>query len=216
MLGELVPLALVVALSPVSIIPAVLLVLHSDHPRSTGLAFMTGWLIGLAALTAIFVLVPHLLDGIGAGSSPWAAWLRIAIGMLLIVAAVGRWLTRDRATRPPALLNRLRGITPASAALIGSGLVVANPKVLVMNAAAGLIIGAAAVGVSGWLAVAFYTALAGSTVIAPVLAYVVAGDRVDRQLERIRHWMQREQAALTAIILAIVGVMLAYTGIRAL
>ena len=94
--------------------------------------------------------------------------------------------------------------------------VVANPKVLVMNAAAGLIIGTAAVGASGLLAVAFYTALAGSTVIAPVLAYVVAGERVDPQLERIRHWMQREQAALTAIILVVVGVMLAYTGIRAL
>ncbi|MGZ6778409.1 MAG: GAP family protein, partial [Mycobacterium sp.] len=196
MLGELVPLALVVALSPVSIIPAVVLVLHTDHPRPTGLAFMAGWLIGLALLTAIFVQVPHLMDGIGAGSPPWAPWLRIAIGMLLIVAAIGRWLTRGRATRPPALLNRLRSMTPASAALIGVGLVVANPKVLVMNAAAGLIIGTATVGVSGWLAVAFYTALAGSTVIAPVLAYVVAGERVDHQLERVKDWMQREQAAL--------------------
>jgi hypothetical protein len=40
LLGELVPLALVVALSPVSIIPAVVLVLHTAHPKPTGLAFM--------------------------------------------------------------------------------------------------------------------------------------------------------------------------------
>ena len=216
MLGELVPLALVVALSPVSIIPAVVLVLHTDHPKPTGLAFMAGWLVGLAALTTIFVQVPHLIDGIGRGSPPWAPWLRIAIGALLIALAVGRWLTRERTTRPPALLNRLRRITPASAALIGLGLVVANPKVLVMNAAAGLIIGTAAAGVSVWLAAAFYTALAGSTVIAPVLAYVVAGERVDDQLERVRDWMQREHAAVTAVILLVVGVLLAYTGIRAL
>ena len=215
MLGELVPLALVVALSPVSIIPAVLLVLHTDHPRPTGLAFMAGWLIGLAALTVVFVAVPHLVDGLGE-SPPWMPWVRIAIGALLTVAAVGRWVTRRRTTKPPAFLDRLGKITPAGAAVIGFGLVVANPKVLVMNAAAGLIIGTAAVGVGVWLAVAFYTALAGSTVIAPILSYVVAGERVDGQLERVRDWMQREHATVTAAILLIVGVLLTYTGIRAL
>jgi len=40
------PLALVVALSPLSIIPAVL-VLHTPRPRPTGLAFLVGWLSDL-------------------------------------------------------------------------------------------------------------------------------------------------------------------------
>jgi threonine/homoserine/homoserine lactone efflux protein len=124
-------------------------------------------------------------------------------------------MTRKRTTRPPALLKRLSRITPAGAAAVGFGLVVANPKVLVMNAAAGLIIGTAAAAAHVWIAVALYTALAGSTVIAPVLAYVVAGGRVDQQLERVRNWMQREHAAVTAVILLVVGVLLAYTGIRA-
>jgi threonine/homoserine/homoserine lactone efflux protein len=215
LLGELVPLALVVALSPVSIIPAVVLVLHTNHPRPTGLAFMTGWLVGLLVLTALFVQVPHVIDGLGA-SPPWMPLVRIGIGVLLIALAVGRWMTRKRTTRPPALLNSLSRITPAGAAAVGFGLVVANPKVLVMNAAAGLIIGTAAAGARVWVAVALYTALAGSTVIAPVLAYVVAGGRVDQQLERVRDWMQRQHAAVTAVILLAVGVLLAYTGIRAL
>ena len=215
MLGELVPLALVVALSPVSIIPAVVLVLHTAHPRPTGLAFMAGWLTGLAASTAIFVAIPNLVEGLSE-SPPWMPWVRIAIGALLIIAAVGRWLTRSRTTRPPAFLDRLGKITPAGAAVIGFGLVVANPKVLVMNAAAGLIIGTAAAGATVWIAVAFYTVLAGSTVIAPILAYVVAGARVDPALGRVRDWMQREHAAVTAAILLVVGVLLTYTGIRAL
>ena len=85
-----------------------------------------------------------------------------------------------------------------------------------MNAAAGPIIGTSAAGVGGWLAIAFYTFLAGSTVIAPIIAYVVVGQRVDHHLERVRDWMQREHAAVTAAILLIVGVLLTYTGIRAL
>lgn len=192
-----------------------LLVLHTDHPRPTGLAFMAGWLIGLAALTVVFVAVPHLVDGLGE-SPPWMPLVRTAIGALLIVAAIGRWVTRSRTTRPPAFLDRLGKITPAGAAIIGFGLVVANPKVLVMNAAAGLIIGAAAAGATAWIAVAFYTVLAGSTVIAPILAYVVAGERVDPALTRVRDWMAREHATVTAVILLVVGVLLTYTGIRAL
>ncbi|MDX1885716.1 GAP family protein [Mycolicibacterium sp. 120270] len=152
MLGELIPLALVVALSPVSIVPAVVLVLHTDRPRPTGLAFLAGWLIALAVTTAVFVRVPDLIDGFDE-SPPWGPWLRIG--------------------------------TAAAAAM--------SP-----------------------IAVAFYTILAGSTVIAPVLAYVVAGHRVDSQLERVRDWMQREQAGVIAVVLLVVGVLLTYTGIRAL
>ncbi|WP_123026827.1 GAP family protein [Mycolicibacterium stellerae] len=216
MLGELVPLALVVALSPVSIIPAVVLVLHTARPRPTGLAFMAGWLAGLAVLTIVFVQLPHRVDGLGRESPTWAPWVRIAVGVLLVALAVGRWVTRKRQTRPPAFLNRLSRIKPVGAGVIGFGLVVANPKVVVINAAAGLIIGTAAVGVGVWLAVAFYTALAGSTVIAPILAYLVAGERVEQRLEQGRAWMQREHATVTAAVLLIVGVLLAYTGIRAL
>jgi threonine/homoserine/homoserine lactone efflux protein len=215
LLGELIPLALVVALSPVSIIPAVVLVLHTDHPRPTGLAFMVGWLVGLAASTAVFVELPHLIDGLGE-SPPWMPWLRIGIGVLLIAFALAVWARRKRTSRPPALLNGLSRITPAGALLIGVGLVVANPKVLVMNAAAGLLIGTSATGLAVWIAAVFYTALAGSTVIAPILAYVIAGERVDDQLGRLRDWMQREHAAVTAVVLLIVGVLLSYTGFRAL
>jgi hypothetical protein len=32
----------------------------------------------------------------------------------------------------------------------------------------------------------------------------------------VRNWMQREHAAVTAVTLLVVGVLLAYTGIRAL
>ena len=61
-LTELIPLALVVALSPLSIIPAVL-VLHTPRPRPTGLAFLVGWLVGLAGVDG------HLPRGVQPGSA---------------------------------------------------------------------------------------------------------------------------------------------------
>jgi threonine/homoserine/homoserine lactone efflux protein len=215
--AELIPLALVVAASPVSIIPAVMLVLQSDRPRPTGLAFLVGWTVGLIATTAVFVQLPRLLDGFDQPAPRWSAWVRIAAGAVLIALGVWRWATRHRSTAAPSWLNRLSRVTPVAAFALGAGLILVNPKVLLMNAAAGLVIGTAAWGLAGtWLAVVYYSALAASTVAVPTLAYVVAGDRVDRALKRLKDWMERQHAALMAGILLAVGLLLLFTGFRAL
>src|SRR6185295_5296852 len=97
----------------------------------------------------------------------------------------------------PAWLNGLSRLTPIGAGAIAVGLILVNPKVLVMNAAAGLVIGTASLGMAGaWVAVAYYTVIAGSSVLVPILAYAVAGHRVDHQLERFKRWMERQHAVL--------------------
>jgi len=216
-LGQLVPLALVVALSPLTIIPAIALVLQSERARSTGLAFLSGWLLGLAATTAVFVQLPRLLDGLSRPGPTWAPWVRIAVGTALVALGGWRWATRHRVTNQPAWLNRLSRMSPVGAAAIGVGLILVNPKILVMNAASGLVIGTAGLGMPGAsLAVAYYTVIAGSTVLVPILAYAIAGERVDPQLERLKQWMERQHAVLIAGLFAAVGLLLVYTGIRAL
>lgn len=216
-LGQLVPLALVVALSPLTIIPAIVLVLQSERARSTGLAFLAGWVLGLAATTAVFVQLPRLLDGLNRPGPAWAPWVRIALGIALVALGGWRLATRHRVTAQPAWLNRLSRMSPVGAAAIGVALILVNPKALVMNAAAGLVIGTAGLGMAGaWLAVAYYTVIAGSTVLVPILAYAVAGERVDPQLERLKQWMERQHAVLIAGLFAAVGLLLGYTGVRAL
>jgi hypothetical protein len=216
-LGQLVPLALVVALSPLTIIPAIVLVLQSERARPTSLAFLSGWLLGLAATTAVFVQLPRLLDGLSRPAPTWAAWVRIAAGIALLALGGWRWATRHRVTTQPAWLNRLGRMSPVGAVAVGVGLILVNPKVLVMNAASGLVIGTAGLGMPGaWLAVAYYTVIAGSTVLVPILAYAIAGARVDPQLERLKQWMERQHAILMAGLFAAVGLLLVYTGIRAL
>jgi len=149
------------------------------------------------------------------GGAPFL--LAALFGIALVALGVWRWATRQQVTKQPAWLSRLSRMTPGGAAAIGVGLILVNPKVLVMNAAAGLVIGTAGFGTAGaWLAVAYYTVIAGSTVLVPILAYAIAGERVDRQLERLKQWMESQHAALMAGLLAVVGLLLVYTGIRAL
>jgi len=214
-LTELIPLALVVAVSPLSIIPAVL-VLHTPRPKPTGLAFLAGWIFGLSALTAIFVEVSSLLGGLDE-TPTWASWLRIVIGIALIVFGVIRWLTRKRSAHSPAWMNKITGATPGRAAIIAAALVVVNPKVLFICAAAGLAIGSAGLGTAGaWISVVFYVLVAASSAAIPVLAYAVVGERLDGPLARLKDWMERHNAALVAAILTIIGLLVLYKGIHGL
>jgi threonine/homoserine/homoserine lactone efflux protein len=215
MLTELIPLALVIALSPLSIIPAVL-VLHTPRPRPTGLAFLLGWLVALAVLTAIFVEVSGLVGGLDK-PPPWASWLRIAVGAALIVFGTYRWLTRKRAAHVPKWMSSLTTITPSRAAVTAVILVVVNPKVLFICAAAGLAIGTEGLGRAGaYLAVVYFVAVASSTVALPVLAYAVSGDRLHEPLTRLKDWMERQHAALVAAILIVIGILVLYKGVHGL
>jgi len=216
MLTELIPLALVVALSPLSIIPAVL-VLQTPRPRPTGLAFLVGWVVGLAVLTQVFVEVSGLLGGGLDKPPPWASYVRITVGIALIAFGLYKWLTRKRSEHSPKWMNSFAKITPARAILTALVLVVVNPKVLFMCLAAGLAIGTEGLGRTGaLLGVVYYVAVAASTVALPILAYAVSGDRLDPALTKLKDWMERQHAVLVAAILVVLGVMVLYKGIHGL
>ncbi|OBF28150.1 hypothetical protein A5724_27340 [Mycobacterium sp. ACS1612] len=215
MLTELIPLALVIALSPLSIIPAVL-VLHTSQPRPTGVAFLAGWLIGLTALTIVFLELSNLVVDLSKPPT-WASWVRIVVGAALIVFGIYRWLTRKRAAHTPAWMQKLGTLSPARAGLAAMALAVVNPKVLFMCVAAGLAIGTGGLGSAhAWVAVMWFVAVAGSTVALPILAYAVSGDRLDEPLQRLKDWMEQQHATLVAAILVVVGVLVLYKGIHGL
>jgi arginine exporter protein ArgO len=215
-LTELIPLALVIAMSPLSIIPAVL-VLHSPRPRPTGLAFLAGWVVGLVALTTLFVGISGLLGG-GLGGKPptWASLLRIVVGAALIVFGISRWLTRHSKPHQMPGTKHITEAGPLKAAVVGAALTVVNPKVLFVCAAAGLALGSSGLGHGIWGAEAVFIALAASTVALPILGYAFSGDRLDPTLERVKAWMEKHNAALVAIILVIIGLLLLYKGIHGL
>lgn len=215
-LTELIPLALVVALSPLSIIPAVL-ILHSARPRPTGLAYLTGWVVGLAALTAIFIGISGLLGGMGGKPPSWASWLRIVVGAALIAFGAFRWLTRHSKPHQMPGTRHITEAGPGKALVIGALLTVANPKVLFICAAAGLAIGTAGLeGYQTWVAEAFYVIIAASTVALPILAYAVSGDRLDPTLAKVKAWMEKYNSALVAAILVVIGLLVLYKGIHGL
>src|SRR3979490_569862 len=61
-----------------------------------------------------------------------------------------------------------------------------------------------------------FVAVSASTVAIPILAYTAAGDRLDDLLERVRDWMEKNNAALLAVIVVLIGCRVLPNGIRSL
>lgn len=212
----LIPLALVVALSPITVIPAIL-VLHTARPRETGLAFALGWLVGLAGLTAAFIAASGLLGGLQETPPTRASWLRIIVGTALIAFGIYRWTTRHGDHEMPRWLRSFTTMTPPRAGVTAVVLAVIRPEVLFMCAAAGLAIGGARPGIAdSWPAAAFFVLLSASTVLVPILGYLAASECLDPALNRLKDWMEQQHAALLAVILVLLGAMVVYNGIHAL
>ncbi len=213
-LSQLLAPAMVVAISPFSIIVAIFLVLHTDRARANGWAFLAGRLLALAAVTVAFLQAPRLMSGLNRPVSPRVL---IALGVVLLVLGAWVWLRRDRMTQEPPWLARLTHLTPIGASAIGMLLVVSNPKMLAATAAAGLLIGTAGSGVgAAGGAVVYYAVVASSTVAIPVLAYAAVGARADDQLTRFKEWLHRRSGLVTAVILVAVGIALLFLGISEL
>lgn len=216
LLATVIPLALVVSISPLSVIPAVL-VLQTPRPRPTGLAFLGGWLLGLVALTAVFVESSDALSGLHNKPAAWASWTRVVLGLALIAFGIYRWLTRVGHTESPKWMRSFETMTPARAVAIGLALTVVRVEVLTMCALAGLAIGGGNLGRVGEVVTGvIFVAVAASTVAIPVLAYVAAGNRLDSAMARLKEWMERNNAAMMAGVLVLIGGMVLYHGVNAL
>jgi Sap-like sulfolipid-1-addressing protein len=214
-LTKLIPLGLVIALSPLTVIPAVL-VLHAPRPRPASLAFLAAWVLGLVALTAVFVGASDLLGGLQQAPPRWASWLRVVLGSALIVFGIYSWQTRHRHTKTPAWLRSFTKLTPVRAGVTGAVLVI-RPEVLILCAAAGLAIGTGGLGAAGgWMCGAVFVVVSASTVAIPILGYVGAGDRLDDTLEQLKVWMEENHGAMMAVILVVIGLVVVYNGIHAL
>ncbi|MDT7722059.1 MAG: hypothetical protein QOE94_3070 [Mycobacterium sp.] len=194
-----------------------MLVLQAPHPRPTSLAFLGGWLLGLAALTAIFVASSGALTGLRNSPPTWASWLRVVLGLALIAFGIYRWLTRHRHSESPKWMRSFATLTPGRAGITGLALVVVRLEVLTMCALAGLAIGSSGLSIAAdSITSAIFLAVASSTVAIPVLAYAGAGHRLDDSMARIKDWMEKNNAALLAAILVLIGLMVFYNGVHSL
>ncbi|WP_382309738.1 GAP family protein [Herbiconiux sp. UC225_62] len=216
-IGEILPLGLGIAISPIPIIAAILMLL-SPRARTTSLGFLAGWVVGIVIAVVVFTLLSSILpDSDSDGSKPVAGVIKIILGALLLLLAVKQWRSRPHGDTEPALpkwMTAIDSMTAVRALLLGFVLSALNPKNLLMGVAAGLAIGGATLTVGGdVVAIVIFTVLAASTVAVPVIAYLAASSRLAGPLEALRKWLVHNNATVMAILLLVIGVVMIGKGI---
>ncbi|UXA09620.1 GAP family protein [Mycobacterium sp. SMC-2] len=72
--------ALVVALSPIPVVVALVLLIHNDRPYSSSVAYLLGRLASLTVLAAGFMQFPRWFDDLMGPAPPWADWVVVGVG----------------------------------------------------------------------------------------------------------------------------------------
>ena len=219
-IGQVLPFAVVVALSPIPII-GVVLMLGTPRAHSNGPAFILGWLIGLSVVGAIVLLVASGANASESGQpANWVAVLKLVLGALLLLLAVRQWRGRPRGDADAALPGWMRTVdhfTPGRAVAMGVALSAINPKNLVLTVGAATSIAHTGISTGDQaIALAVFVLVATLGPGLPVVIYFLMGERAVRMLDDIKEWMGQNNAVIMTVLCLVIGVKLIGDGISAL
>jgi threonine/homoserine/homoserine lactone efflux protein len=202
-------------------IVAVVLMLVTPRGRLNGPAFLLGWVAGLAI---VGIVVLSVAGGANASEdeapADWVSWLKLVLGILLLLLAVRQWRGRPRPGQEadtPKWMQALDTVTPVKAVGMGAVLSGANPKNLLLAVS-----GAAAIAQTGisagrqtvaWIV---FVVVASVGVGTPVVLSLALGERSRTMLDELKRWMALHNAAIMAVLLLEFGVKLLGDGISGL
>ena len=215
--GEILPYALAVAISPVPII-AVVLTLLSPRAKAASAGLLVGWVAGIVVTVTLFILISEILPKDRSdGAGPILGAIQIALGAAFLFLAIRQWRSRPKKGEEVTLPKWMQAIDKASvmsAAVIGFVLSAVNPVNLLMLVSTGLTIGSSELGGGSLVTVvAVFVAIAASTMVIPVVGYLLAARQLARPLELLRGWLARYNAIIVALLLLVIGVYMIYQGI---
>lgn len=216
-IGDILPLALGVAISPIPIIAAILMLL-SPKARSTSLGFLLGWVLGIVVAVGIFTALASVIPAADPDASqPIAGVIKIILGAGLLFLALKQWRGRPKPGAEavlPKWMSAIDTMTAVRALVLGFLLSAVNPKNLLMAAGAGVIIGSAELnGGELTLAIVVFVLLAAASVAIPVIAYLLASAKMAGPLESLRAWLVHNNATVMAVLLLVIGVVMIGKGI---
>jgi cytochrome c biogenesis protein CcdA len=216
-IGDLLPLALVVTLSPINIVAAILL-LFSRRPIANATTYLLGFVFGVAAMLGG---ITGLADAIGLspGSerSRGTSALLLALGLFLMVFGVHKVRRRpgpEQNSDQSRWMKGIGGFGTGRSFLVGASVGALNPKNIAVAFASAVVVATAQLSVGQQAGViAIYTLIASIGVATPIAAALALGDRSDSVLSTWRQWLDRNNGTVMAVIYLIFGVILVGKGI---
>ena len=218
-IGAGLPAAMAIALSPFPVI-GIVLILAGSRGRVNGPLFAAGWIVGLSVITALVVVVFDDANDPDSTSSTIADLGRVLAGGALVAVGVRKWWTRPQGGDDhdaPRWMASLDSATPAKALVLGLALSCANPKILVLAAAAATsMVETGLYGTDLAVAAVVFVLLGSLTVIGSVVLSLVGGTRGAAILDNVRTFATDNSTAITVVIMLILGVNILGDGLTGL
>jgi threonine/homoserine/homoserine lactone efflux protein len=218
--GAVLTFAIGVAISPVPIIAAIL-VLFSSRARVNGPLFLLGWALALAVVCGAAYLLSVAGDvATDATAADTVSWGRIVIGVLLLLLAVRQWRSRTAPGAEPEMPRWMAGIDsfpPGKAFILALLLGGVNPKNLLLSVGAGAALAQTGASSTDALVGLVVFVIVGSiTIIGPVVYYFAGGDKARTSLDSGKGWLTVHNAAVMTVLFLVFGVKLIADGLPAL
>jgi threonine/homoserine/homoserine lactone efflux protein len=217
-LGDLLPLAIGIAISPIPIV-ACILILFSPNARVNGPLFLLGWVIGISAVTTAVILVADSSGATdpAAGGPSLGDLVTLLLGLGAIALGIRQWRSQpgpgEEATLP-TWMSAIADFSPIRAFGFGVVLSALNPKNLAFAVAAGVVIdGAVAAGGNAVAMLALFVTLASLSIVIPVVYTLVGGDGARRRLTGWRTWLTAHNAAVMGVLFVVIGAKLLGEGL---
>jgi len=218
-IGDVLPLAIGVAVSPVPII-AIILMLSTPRARTNGPMFLAGWLAG-AAIVGTIVLVIADAIGISKGDPSKAAYsFKILLGLLLLVGAFRQWRGRPREgeeAKTPKWMQVIDSFTGLKSLGMGALLSGVNPKNLLLTIAASATIAQSGISVAEQAGVlAIFVAIGTIGVALPLVVYFSIEKRASEILNSWKTWLAANNPAVMSVLFLVFAFVLIGKGIAGL
>ncbi len=214
-IGDLLPVAVGVALSPIPIV-AVILMLGTPKARSNGPAFALGWVVGLVVVSVVVLVAAGGSDKSNSGSSDTVDVIKLALGVAFLFMALKQWRTRPKEGETPELPKWMAAIdkfTPGRSFLFGALLSGVNPKNLALTVAAAASIAQAGLSTTdSAIAVAAFVVIGSVTVVGPVIFFMFGGEKATKPLASIKDVMGGHNAVIMMVVLLVLGAKLIGAG----
>jgi hypothetical protein len=220
-IGDILSLAIGVAISPVPII-ALILMLITPKAKTNGTAFAFGWVLGLCVVGFGGLLIANAADlSTGQSAETGVAWGKVVLGVLFLWLALKQWRARPKAGEEaamPAWMGAIDAFTAGKALGLGAALSGVNPKnlILTLSAAATVAEVPDLSGAERAVSMLVFIVIASLTVLAPLVVYLAMGAKAEEILSGWKAWLSLHDSAIMFVLFLVFGMVLIGKGMGVL
>ncbi|AIS58769.1 GAP family protein [Listeria ivanovii] len=197
-----------ILISPFPIV-GLILILLSNKARINSIFYTIGWIIGNIAIFFIGLFLMSSAVNSSGDQSMLVKIVLIVLGGLLILLGAHDFMKRPKngeKAATPKWFEKMSNIKPGGAMIFAFALSAINPKNMLLSLTAGVSVGALNLaGGQETATIIMFTLIACCSIYIPTIAFLVAGDKLNKVLDSARKWLIQNNSVIMAVLFLFIG-----------